>query len=266
MIAIGRKFTEEQFIHVVVPTLRIDESFIATIRSLSRLEDLLGRIIVVAPAAVCEEADVFTDLGVEFFPEKGKGVYCCFNQAIAELGQSDGYVLFLGAGDCVVAVSDCLRAAMLSRSDVIMTGIIRPDGPNGMAGKPEHLFRTKGCFLARLPHHQGMLYRMELIRNTLYPENFGIYGDVVQRARALKAPSCVSIDLTMVETAEAGVSNYKDWRRIWKHLAERAKLSMPLILMGEPLLAVRYFAGSFKVMNSAIRRTFHWKNVEGGKS
>lgn len=249
-------------INVVLPTLQIDDQFRATISSLLLLEGVLGRVIVVAPERVCKSDAAVALHGIEFVSESSKGVYACFNQSIDILKGASGYVVFIGAGDLVLGISKTLQSVLASDPEVVMTGVVRTDSVLTASERPEYLFRKRGRLLARLPHHQGMLYRVDVVQMARYPEGYKIYGDVLQRVKALQTPSVLSLDLPFIRTAPAGISSYNDLHRIKLHIVERLRLFIPLIGMGEPIIACRYVAGICKVFRAAVEHALRTRLKE----
>jgi hypothetical protein len=250
---------QDKKINIVLPTLHIDDKFLATIASLAFLEDVLGRIIVVAPEKVCSSQEAAAFPAVEFFPERSTGVYACFNQAIEELKGETGYALFLGVGDLTIGISDVLKSSLLAYPESILTGVVRFDSALTAPGQPELLFRKAGPLLSRLPHHQGILYRCDVLQTARYPEDYKIYGDVLQRAKVLQSSSFVTVDLPVVATEPAGLSSYNDLRRTWLHASERFRLVWPLIGLREPLLAGRYVVGISRVVMIALKNSLRLK-------
>lgn len=243
-------------IHIVLPTLAIDEAFMMTLRSLDSLGSMLGEVVVIHPNGIDHSSADKIVPNIRFILERGRGVYACFNQSVGEIQHNDGYVLFIGVGDRVLGGGTQLAEALAQRPGVIAAGIIRPDGTSHALRQPEYLLRQNAWLLGRLPHHQSMLYRLDIARGIPFPMQYKIYGDVIQRAKALRAAPWTSVDIPLVEAAAAGISSYNNLRRVWLHISERFMLAIPLVLMGEPLLAFRYVAGSGKVLAAALRNSY----------
>lgn len=232
-------------LHFVLPTLSWSDPLRLSLVSIESIgADHLGQIIVITPARSMRDIQdgiaSLPALGshVTLVEETGRGVYPGFNDGLRELEGERGYVVFLGAGDIVHPLSPLVVDAMDEGTMLICV----PAG--GDRATVRRLLGSRG-WLTCLPNPQGCLYNLELGALLRYEERLRIYDDVVQRIAIIRKHGCKWLDCRPLISIDGhGVSGAQNMRKVFEHFRERFALLLPLMRHKEPVLALKYVAGS----------------------
>jgi hypothetical protein len=245
-------------LHIIMPALGWTPGIEDSLKSLGQVPSArLGQVLIVAPGRQLE--DITRELDRRTFlvtrprlvEETGKGVYPAYNNGLDALSGESGYVIFLGAGDCLHTPATELCKAMDSGTPLICIPV---DGdPATLRRFPARSWGLLTC----LPNSQGCIFNLNLGEYLRYDEKFAIHDDVLQRLDIMRHARCLHIDCPPLVTIEpAGVSGVQSFRKIVQHSVERVRLFGPILLHGEPLLAVKYLAGIARVVARYL------KNIE----
>lgn len=235
-------------IHLVLPALTWDSSLEATLASIANIPtSMMGQTIIIAPAAQLPKISRHLDSWSLNSPkprllaETGKGVYPAFNNGLDALKGATGYVIFLGAGDCLNSPEPPLCDAMAA--DVSLVCLPTGGDPATLRRFPAQPWGLLTC----LPNSQGCVFNLKLGAKLIYQERFAIYDDVLQRIAILQSEPHTRLDCAPIVTIDGhGVSGVQTPGKILRHFSERRALFLPILRLRQPLLATKYLIGSLK--------------------
>ncbi|MGB2271872.1 MAG: hypothetical protein ACPH15_02520 [Pseudomonadales bacterium] len=233
-------------INFILPAMDCSVELRETLSSISLIQaNRRGVVVVIFPSKEFTDkkneitSDYSDPLDLRVVEESSPGVYPGFNDGLQCLRSVGGYVVFLGAGDIVHEPSKLLLQEMDSGVDLICM----PAGGDGA-----NLRKIKAVsheYLICLPNPQGCVYKLSIGDDIKYKTTYRIYDDVIQRIKVIKKYHYKVIDSSPLITIDGhGVSGAQTIRKVLEHFSERASLLLPVIRLGEPILACKYLIGS----------------------
>ncbi len=219
---------------IVTITKNNHDGLIATYQSLcnqSGLEDC--EWIIVDGKSTDKTTDAFPELqriipNTTIISEPDQGIYDAMNKGLKIA--NGAYILWLNAGDQMAddSIVSTLLETLKHQPDFIYGDAYTALSDDGFALKKARQPKTK--FYGMFAYHQTMVFRKELIANTLYDPNYVVSGDYAFVLEFLKkANNIIYYDSPMIIFEHNGISERRGLKgRNENFKARHDILDMPL--------------------------------------